>query len=179
MDEVGPRSRSDFSPEPNCRRTKFCLEQISLMFCKVKGDVGGIYGRGDPPVIALARSSHPYLCSLIPSQPHVETFHNKSSDFSNYLRIVKPSSYLFSHLVVTCFAHSPLQLFFFLLLGPQNILGTQGEDRLTGRAWLTRWSIFWFLLQTEWNVSTNWQAISCGCFPKGGLHVTLTELGRR
>lgn len=113
MDDFGPRSRSDFSPEPNCRRTKFCLEQISLMFCKVKGDVGGIYGRGDPPVIALARSSHPYLCSLIPSQPHIKTFHNKSSDFSNYIRMLKPSSYLFNHLVVTFFAHSPLQLFFF------------------------------------------------------------------
>lgn len=119
------------------------------MLCKVKGDVGGIYGRGDPPVIALARSSHPYLCSLIPSQPHVKTFHNKSSDFSNYIRMLKPSSYLFNHLVLTFFAHSPLQLFFLFLLGPKNIFGTQEEDHLTSRVWPTRWSIFWFLLQTE------------------------------
>lgn len=82
------------------------------MFCKVKGDVGGIYGRGDPPVIALARSSHPYLCSLIPSQPHIKTFQNKSSDFSTHIRMLKPSSHLFSHLVMTFFAHSPLQLIF-------------------------------------------------------------------
>lgn len=111
MDEFGLRSQSSFSPEPKFFRTNFCLEQSSVVW-KVKGEEG-IYGQGCPPGIALARSSHSYLCFLILSRPTIKLFHNTSSDSSNYVKIFKPSSHLLPRLVMTSFSQMVLSSRFF------------------------------------------------------------------